>query len=291
VADQVTVGIDIGTSSVKAIAADPSGRVVARCRIAHPILTPTAGALEHDVDRSWRRGVADTFDAVSRGLDVAAVNVSAMVPSLAAVDAAGRALTPGLLYGDERGLDPTGPSVATPAESGEVVRFLRWCSARAPEAAGFWPAQAVANHQLCGVGAIDTVTAMTTVPLFDYTAWDPVVAAGAGARTDQLPRLAPGAETIGHTSDGVAVGGGTIDAFAEQLVAGASRVGDVLVILGSTLIVWIVTDEWIDRPGLWTVPHTTPGLTLIGGASNASGLFGSVVDGIVAPGHEELADP
>lgn len=34
---------------------------------------------------------------------VAALDVAAMVPSLSAVDAAGRALTPGLLYGDARG--------------------------------------------------------------------------------------------------------------------------------------------------------------------------------------------
>ncbi|MEQ1787930.1 MAG: FGGY-family carbohydrate kinase, partial [Acidimicrobiales bacterium] len=32
-------------------------------------------------------------------------------------------------------------------------------------------------------------------------------------------------------------------------------------------------DEWIEVPGLWTIPHSTPGLTLVGGPSNAGGLF------------------
>jgi xylulokinase len=50
-------------------------------------------------------------------------------------------------------------------------------------------------------------------------------------------------------------------------------VGDVLVICGTTLVIWSVVDEWHEIPGLWTVPHTTPGRTLVGGASNAGGLF------------------
>ncbi len=69
------------------------------------------------------------------------------------------------------------------------------------------------------------------------------------------------------------VAGGTIDAFCDQIVAGAGEVGDVLVIFGATLIVWVVTDTWIEVPGLWTVPHTVPGRVLIGGPSNAGALF------------------
>ena len=47
----------------------------------------------------------------------------------------------------------------------------------------------------------------------------------------------------------------------------------MLVICGTTLIIWPVTTEWREVPGLWTIPHTTPGRTIIGGASNAGGLF------------------
>ena len=34
--------------------------------------------------------------------------------------------------------------------------FLRWALAEAPDAAGYWPAQAVASHALSGVPAVDT---------------------------------------------------------------------------------------------------------------------------------------
>jgi xylulokinase len=271
---EVTVGIDIGTSSVKAVAADADGRVLARARVPHALGVGGADRLEHPVNQAWRRNVRRAWREVSAGLDVAAVNVAAMVPSLAAVNARGAALTPGLLYGDHRGAATVG---ASPAESGELVGFLRWCAQQAPDAAGYWPAQAVANHALCGVGAIDSVTAMTAVPLFDFTDWDPAVAADAGVRVDQLPRVVSGSEAAGRMDGpggrGALVGGGTIDAFGEQLVAGADHDGDVLVICGNTLITWAVLPEWREVPGLWTVPHTAPGLSLIGGPSNAGGLF------------------
>ena len=158
------------------------------------------------------------------------------------------------------------------------MAFLRWCAAEAPGAAGYWPAQAVANHALGGEAVIDTVTAMTALPLFDMTGWDPAVAAAAGATVDRLPRIVPGDAAAGRVADGLPaagalLGGGTVDAFAEQLVAGADEDGDVLVICGTTLITWAVLPEWREVAGLWTVPHSAPGKTLVGGPSNAGGLF------------------
>jgi sugar (pentulose or hexulose) kinase len=210
---------------------------------------------------------------------VAAVNVSAMVPSLGAVRADGAAAGPGLLYGDRRGVRPGGRTTTQPGDSGELLAFLAWHAARSPGAAGYWPAQAVANHALCGRGAIDTTTAMTAHPLFDFTGWDEALAAAAGATPDQLPALVPGVEPAGQVraglpAAGALLGGGTIDALAEQLVAGADRTGDVLVLCGTTLITWGVLDQTsAEVPGLWTIPHTAVGHSLIGGPSNAGGLF------------------
>ena len=47
----------------------------------------------------------------------------------------------------------------------------------------------------------------------------------------------------------------------------------MLVLCGTTLITWAVSETWIDVPGLWTIPHTAAGLCLVGGPSNAGGLF------------------
>ncbi len=193
----VTVGIDIGTTSVKAVAADADGTVLARARVPHEVRTPDAGAFEHDVDQAWRAGVLGALGQVTGGLDVAAVNVSAMVPSLGAVAADGTAAGPGLLYGDHRG-ERADHDTSRPGDSGELLAFLAWHAAhvdRTPP--GFWPAQAVANHALTGRGAIDTTTAMTAHPLFDFVGWDEALAAEAGVTPGQLPAIVTGVEPVG----------------------------------------------------------------------------------------------
>lgn len=289
---EATVGIDIGTTSVKAIAADGDGNVLARARVPHSLVIPAADRMEHDVDEAWRAGVLTALARVARDVDVKAVNVAAMVPSLGAVAPDGSALSPGLLYGDARGRAQDGGDGQNPAASGELVQFLRWLVEHAPGAAGYWPAQAVANHALCGRGAIDSVTAMTAVPLFDYVAWDAAVAHEAGADVEKLPVVVGGSEPAGRvTGTDALLGAGAIDAFAEQLVAGADDEGDVLVICGTTLITWAVIPEWVEVPGLWTIPHTAPGRILIGGPSNAGGLFLNWATQLAGEATADPADP
>ena len=279
----MTLGIDIGTTSVKAVAADDDGTVVARARVPHEVRSRVPGELEHDIDTAWRAGVLAALAAVGEGRDVAGVEVSAMVPSLGAVDADGQGVGPGLLYGDHRG-ERADTDPDRPGDSGELLAFLAWQAATAPGAAGYWPAQAVANHALTGRGAIDSTTAMTAHPLFDFVGWDPALAAEAGTTPAALPDIVTGVDSVGPVLDGLVaagapVGGGTIDAFGEQLVAGADATGDVLVICGGTLITWGVVDEWAEVPGLWTIPHTAAGMTMVGGPSNAGGLFVDRVTG------------
>jgi xylulokinase len=286
---EVTAGIDIGTSSVKAIAADGDGNVVASARVPHRFRVPTPLRFEHDADEAWRRGPQAALDALGDTVP-AGVSVAAMVPSLTAVDAAGVPITPGLLYGDERGHH--GARAGHPAESGELLAFLRWTVGEAPDAAGYWPAQAVANHALAGEPVLDTTTAATAYPLFDWTGWDSQLAADVGVRPEQLPELAPTGQACGRVggADGPALASGCIDAFAEQLVAGADDDGDVLIILGTTLIVWAVTSRDEPVPDHYLIPHTAPGKMLVGGPSNAGGLFLNWVTGLVAEG-EPPTDP
>jgi xylulokinase len=274
---EVTVGVDIGTSSVKAIAADADGTVVASARVPHEFRVPSPGRFEHDADVAWRRGPRDALAQVAKKLDVKAVSVAAMVPSLTAVDADGVPLLPGLLYGDERGREAAGDKDAAqaPTERGELLGFMAWAKRNAPDAAGFWPAQAVANNALCGEAVMDQTTAATAHPFFDYSnGWDAQVGEQLGVRVEQMPRvLPPGWKAGTIDGDGPALASGSIDALAEQIVAGADNDGDVLVILGTTLIIWAVTTSTDTVPGYWTIPHTAPNKLLVGGPSNAGGLF------------------
>lgn len=279
----VTVGLDIGTTSIKAVAVDDEGRVLARSRVPHQLLVPAPDLMEHDAERAWRRGprqaLAQLGDVGAEG-----VGVAAMVPSLTAVNSKGRPTTPGLLYGDKRGTTGAGPgSPERPrqpgedpgaAGAGEMVGFLRWQAMQAPQARGYWPATAVALHALGGTPAVDQVVGFTSVPLFGAEGWDKQLCADCGVAPEQLPVLEPPGTPAGRLEgSGPVLTAGSVDVWCEQLVAGADRLGDVHVICGTTLIVWAVTNDGSPRPGLWTVPHVKPGQFLVGGASNAGGLF------------------
>ncbi|MCU1458289.1 MAG: carbohydrate kinase, family protein [Actinomycetia bacterium] len=273
---EVTVGIDIGTGSVKAVAADADGNVLARARVPHDMKVTAPDRLEHDANRAWRMGTRKALKLLGRS-DILGVSVAAMVPSLTAVDRRGVPHTPGLLYGDARGRTPEA-GAGNPAETGELVQFLKWSMEQYPEARGFWPAQAVANHALSGEAVLDTSTAACAMPLFDWVGWNQEVMEATNVTIDQLPRLVPtgwraGTVGGGAESDGPALASGCIDAMAEQLVAGADNDGDVLVILGTTLITWAVTTKEAAAPGCFTIPHTSAGKLLTGGPSNAGGLF------------------
>lgn len=270
-AKELTIGIDIGTTAVKAVAADQDGQVVAGTRIPHQLRVTAADRLEHDADEAWRRGPLAALGELARP-DATAVAVTAMVPSLTAVDDAGRPMTPGLLYGDARGRGAAG--AATTFLSGEAVEFLRWTASEAPDAKGYWPAAAVANYALAGEAVVDTATASTTYPLYDGSAWNGDICADCGVVSDGMPRVEATGTAVGrlHGSDTV-LAAGSVDALCEQLVIDATSDGDVVVLCGTTLIVWVTIPEYRDVPGLWTLPHTTPGKFQIGGPSNAGGLF------------------
>ena len=287
-AKDITIGIDIGTTAVKAVAADEDGHVLARTRIPHQLRVPAADRLEHDADEAWRRGPLAAMGELRRP-DAVAVAVTAMVPSLTAVDDEGRPLTPGLLYGDSRGRGAGGAD--TSFLSGETVEFLRWTAREAPDAKGYWPATAVANHALAGEAVVDTATASTTYPLFDGTSWSEDVCADCGATTDRMPRVEQTGAAVGQLRDADTVlAAGSVDALCEQLVAGAGRDGDVVVLCGTTLIVWMTIPEYREVPGLWTLPHTRAERFQIGGPSNAGGLFLGWVSALVAEDHSAV-DP
>jgi xylulokinase len=145
-------------------------------------------------------------------------------------------------------------------------------------------AQAVANHALSGRAIVSTTVAATANPLFDWTSWDRQLLAECDVRAEQMPEIGVSGRPLADVRDrpGCVLEGGTIDALAEQIVAGCDDVGDVLVICGTTLIVWAVIDDATPVPRHYTIPHTAPGKFVVGGPSNAGGLFLNWVDRMLA---------
>ncbi len=214
-----------------------------------------------------------------------------MVPSLTAVDADGVPVTPGLLYGDERGHHD---HLSDQPERGELAQFLRWQARERPDARGYWMAQAVANHALSGAPNISLIVAATAGDLIDWKTlgWDVAHLAACGAAGEQMPVINPPGQALGEVIGraNCVLEGGSVDAFAEQLVAGAGEVGDVLVILGTTLIVWAVVPEDPKLPDYYSMPNLSGGGFLVGGPSNAGGLFLNWAARLLGDGNEPV-DP
>ena len=277
----VTVGVDIGTTSVKALAVDGKGQVVARSRVPHSIVAPEPDVLRHDAKKAWRAGPRKAFEQVTAQLEaegnaLAGVAVASMVPSMTAVGPRGVPLLPGLLYGDREGRPPekAADAVLPLGAMPDAEGFLRWAAAEAPDARGYWPCQAVATNAISGLPAIDTGVTASLGLLHTHQGWNTELLGSMGISEKQMPMVVNMGEPAGTLpgSDAV-VTGGTIDAFCDQIVSGAVHKGDVLVIFGATLICWVICDEWLTIEGLISYPSTTPDQYLVGGPSNAGALF------------------
>jgi len=282
---EITVGIDVGTTSVKGLAVDEDGRVLARTRVPHGFTATRPDQLEHDARKAWRNGPRKAFKNLGEfGEQARALCVSAMVPSLTPVDRRGVPIGPGVLYGDGRGANDSG----LPDPLGEFPALVGWGAREFPEAHGYWPAQAVASVALGGDAAVDTSVAGTGFPLFDGVGWDVNALTELGATTAQLPVIVATGEAAGRAPNGAVIASGVVDGLAEQMCAGADNVGDVLVLLGATLITWATGEAWQQVEGLMTLPNAN-GTWTTGGPSNAGGVFmewvrRTVGDGPVARG-------
>jgi xylulokinase len=268
VSDEITVGLDIGTTSVKALAVDGEGQVVARARIPHEAYSPTADVFEHDARAAWVDGPRAALHELGVS-NIAGITIASLMPSFTAVDDDGMPITPGLLYGDHRGR--AADTGSDPLNSHEFRAMLEWTARQAPDARGYWTAPAVAAAALGGTPAIDQGTAYALQPLW-LGDWDGQLLADLGIRVDQMPVVGAAHEEIGRIEGAVQIAG-TADAWAEATVAGANAPGDVLVICGTTLIVWAIVAERTRIPGMWSLPHPLGEHHMVAGASNAGGMF------------------
>src|SRR5271165_4117005 len=103
------IGVDIGTTSTKAVAFDADGRILAQHAVEYPLLTPVPGAAEQDPDEivaavkhALAAVVAQSAAARASAGPVACVSFSAAMHSLIALDESGRPLTRSITWADTR---------------------------------------------------------------------------------------------------------------------------------------------------------------------------------------------
>jgi xylulokinase len=98
----VFLGLDIGTSSSKAVLVSASGAVVASASRSHDVLSPRPGWFEHDPDATWWGEASALIRELVSATDaskISAVGLSAIGPSVLPADDSGRPLRLAILYG------------------------------------------------------------------------------------------------------------------------------------------------------------------------------------------------
>jgi xylulokinase len=128
------LGIDLGTSSVKALVVDETGRVRGTGRAEYPVHRPRPDHAEQDPEDWWRATQAAVRQATGwGGADVAIVGVglSGQMHGTVLLDAEDKVLAPAIIWADQR----TGKQVASITERVGAERLVE--IAGSPVAAGF----------------------------------------------------------------------------------------------------------------------------------------------------------
>ncbi len=205
---QGVLGIDLGTSSVKAVVTDPGGAVIGQASRPYTVLHPQAGWSEIDPNE-W---LAATIVAVRHAVDscahpaIIAIGLSGQMHGLVATNDAGAAVREAMLWSDARAMPQLElyaqlpPAVharlANPLTAGMAGPMLAWL--RTEEPATYrqtrWALQPKdwLRAQLTGQYWTEPSDASATL-LYDLSTdyWDPDVVRALGIDPDLLPDLLP----------------------------------------------------------------------------------------------------
>jgi xylulokinase len=294
-AERPLVGLDVGTSGVKAVAISRSGQVLARAERGYGLSTPRPGWAEQDPEDWWRAAqqALDELDA-----EPAAVGLSGQMHGLVILDQHDRVLRPAILWNDQRtaaecaeierrlGLERLIELTGNRALPGFTAPKLLWLRSQEPDTYArirrvLLPKDYV-RLRLTGERGIDPSDASGTL-LFDVRErrWSAEVLEALEVPEEWLPPV--------HESTEIAAAG---DQAAGALGAGVVGPGLLSVVLGTSGVVFGVLPEYRPEPRarLHVFCHAVPG------AWHAMGVMLSAADslrwlvGAVGRGYEELLD-
>jgi len=300
------LGLDIGTTSIKAALYDPSvGQVVSLAARPTPVTRPAPGLSEHDPEALWEAVVACLREAVAggRGYSVAGLAIASLAEAGLPLDAAGRPLYPIIAWYDRRSepqaawWDSQIPADRLHAITGQrvsssfgVTKWL-WLRENHPEIAArmaIWlPVPDYIRWRLTGEFATDYTIASRTL-LFDQQrlSWSAELLSLAGLEPHQLPPAFPGGTPVGQVSAAAAgltgLRQGTLcvlaghDHLCAALAAGAYRPGVAVDSCGTAEAVVTVTPRFVSTPalaegGFASYAHVVPGQYIVKAGLKAAG--------------------
>src|SRR5918993_2852688 len=298
------IGLDIGTSGVKALAVgEEDGAILARREVGYPLSTPHPGWAEQD-PADWWRATVEALEAL--GVDeVAGIGLSGQMHGLVALDAAGEVIRPAILWNDGRtaaecaqieervGSERLIALTGNRALTGFTAPKLLWLRRHEPEAYGriakvMLPKDYV-RWKLCGEHAIDMADASGTL-LLDVAnrRWSGEVLDALEIERAWLPRVLESPEVSGETPDGVPVAAGAGDQAAGAIGVGVDRPGPLSIALGTSGVVFAALPAFAadEHARVHAFCHAVPGgWHAMGVMLSAAGSLAWLRDA-AAPGEE-----
>lgn len=267
---QAVLGLDAGTSSLKAGLLTLAGEPLALAEAAYPLASPEPGAMEQDARDWWAALVSTSREVIDRtgSVELLALAVAGQAPALVAVDA---------------DLQPTHAAITwLDRRPAEVAEELYARLGQAAPAWGSWPAQAAwlarerpaairrARHLL---GCPDYLAARLSGQPALFLEWSAAELDAAGVDQRLLPAVCPPGAVVGSVTPaaaeatgvpkGTPVVAGFIDGVMGVLGSGAMRVGDACLNGGTSGTFSVLVPPGGGYPVL--------GMHVAGAATNTSG--------------------
>lgn len=285
------LGLDVGTSSTKALLVDGDGVVRAAATVEYPLESPRPNWSEQSPAHWWDAAIA-TIQAVFKesgaiGEDVACIGLTGQMHGLVLLDADGTVLRPAILWNDQRtgaqctsmheriGRDRLIEITGKPALTGFTAPKILWVREHEPtvfaKARSMLLPKDYIRFRLSGVRAIDVADASGT-SLLDVKrrSWSSEVTDALGLDPAMLPPVFESPEVCAQVSDeaarltglrkGTPIVAGAGDQAAEAVGTGVVRRGGLSMTMGTSGVVFAATEGVpIDERGaMHTYCHALP---------------------------------
>jgi len=281
------LGIDIGTSGVKAVVLDEHGSVVGQGTAALTVQRPHPLWSEQDPDAWWKATIA-AVQAIDPSVrrSVRGVGLAGQMHGATLLDADDKPLRPAILWNDGRcfaeceALERAVPDLRTIsgniAMPGFTAPKLLWVREHEPEvfakiATVLLPKDYV-RLLMTGDKASDLSDSAGTLWLdVGGRCWSDEILAACGLTQAQMPSLYEGTEITGTLTAEVAelwgmpqvpVAAGGSDNAAGAVGVGVVKDGDALLSLGTSGVIFVATDDFRPNPAraVHAFCHALPGM-------------------------------
>jgi len=288
----VLLGLDIGTTGVKALLIDEAGRTLASHTDEYPLLTPRPGWAEQDPAEWWRATISATKAVIAaarvKGEEIAGIGLSGQMHSSVFLDKADRVIRPALLWCDGRttrqrhwiteavgGDDEMRRLVSNPPLEGFTLPKVVWLRDEEPanfrRLATLLLAKDYIRFRLTGEKLMEVSDAAGTA-MFDVAnrRWSEEIMRRLDLPTSMLVpvresvdvcgRITPDAAKLTGLKAGTPVAGGGADNTCGATGTGIVKEGRVLSSLGTSGVVFAPTNEVKVDPAMraHTFCHSVP---------------------------------